>query len=339
MRRLPTAPVPAPPNGPGLLPRRPPRDQLSAGTLRHLELSLKRQMKRYRRGLKRCQQNFSPSAVHESRVETRRLLSIVELLQPFIPAGRVRKTQAALKRHRDTFDELRDTQVQKVAVAKMRRHFPAARVFARYLGDREDRFTRQTRKAIKRIKTKRLQKLISACRQDARKWRGIGLSDLANQMLLAGINRAFNQTRRLKDKIDRNDTDTIHYTRVAFKKFRYMVETLASRLPLADEKLLAAMHHYQTMMGDIQDAEVLLRTLDKFLLKKPAALPGARRFRAECLRRRRWLIRVFMDAAGQLGDFWPGMKTPLRGSRRRTIPQLSSPVAPRYRATTETKPL
>lgn len=339
MRRLQTAPASAGSRARGPRVRPPRRDPLPAGTLRHLELALKRQMKRYRRGLKRCQQNFSPSAVHESRVETRRLLSIIELLQPFIPAGRVRRTQAALKRHRDTFDDLRDTHVQKLTVAEMRRDFPAARAFDRYLEDREARFIRQTRKAIKRIKPKRLQKLISACRQDAKKWRGIRLSDLANRMLLAGIDRAFNQTRRLKEKIDPNDTDTIHYTRVAFKKFRYMVETLATRLPQADERLLAAMHHYQTMMGDIQDAEVLLRTLDKFLLKKPANQPDARRFRAECLRRRRWLIRVFLDAAGQLGDFWPGMKVPSRGARRRTVSRHSPAAAPGHRDTTETKPL
>lgn len=313
MRRPRTAPAPAGPHGPGPLTRQPRRCQLPPGTLRHLELSLKRQMKRYRKGLKRCQQNFSPAAVHESRVETRRLLSIIELLQPFIPAGRVRKTQAALKRHRDTFDDLRDTHVQMLAVAKMRRAFPAARAFHNYLKDREARFTRQTRKGIKRIKTKRLQKLISACRQDAKKWRGLRLSDQANRRLLGAINRAFEQTRRWKAKIDRNDTDTIHYTRVAFKKFRYMVETLATRLPFANEKLLAAMHHYQTMMGDIQDAEVLLRSLDKFLLKKPADLADARRFRAEWLRRRRWLVRVYLDAAGQLTDFWPGACGPAPG--------------------------
>ena len=67
---------------------------------------------------------------------------------------------------------------------------------------------------------------------------------------------------------------------MAFKKFRYMVEALAEHLPGATQGRLAAMHHYQTMMGDIQDAEVLLAALDKFLRKQEIKPEAARRFRA-----------------------------------------------------------
>ena len=44
----------------------------------------------------------------------RRLLSILELLGPFLATGRLQQACAALKRHLDTFDELRDTQVAEV---------------------------------------------------------------------------------------------------------------------------------------------------------------------------------------------------------------------------------
>jgi len=57
------------------------------------------------------------------------------------------------------------------------------------------------------------------------------------------------------------------------------------------------------MMGDIQDTEVLLRALDKYLWKKKSDFP--RGFREELVRRRQWLIRVYLDAADQLLEFWP----------------------------------
>ena len=85
-------------------------------TLQRLGVSLKKQWKRYRKELKRCQRKFSEKAVHQSRVETRRLLSIVELLDPFTPDGRLDKIRACLKRHLDTFDDLRDTHVQLLVV-------------------------------------------------------------------------------------------------------------------------------------------------------------------------------------------------------------------------------
>jgi hypothetical protein len=84
-----------------------------------------------------------------------------------------------------------------------------------------------------------------------------------------------------------------------------MVETLAPYLNNCNEEFLERMHHYQSMMGDIQDAQVLLRTFDKFLRKCDVTSQAALRFREELLRRRQWLIQVYLEAAGQLLRFWP----------------------------------
>jgi CHAD domain-containing protein len=285
-----------------------PRKALPPDTLPHLVASLKTQWKRYRKKLKRCQKRFSTDAVHDSRVETRRLLSLVELLEPFLAAGRLKKVERSLKRYLDTFDDLRDTQVQILHVRKLLRPFPVARSFNAYLRKREERFAERTREDIKRFKTKRLNKLIAACRQDvAEPPRPRNLA-AASDLLLRCVDRAFARTCQLRARINRHDTTTIHRTRVAFKKFRYMVETLAHYLGAADPKLLEAMHHYQTMMGEIQDAEVLLQTLDKYLLKNQRDAKPARPFREELARRRLALISAYLDSAGQLLDFWPSPK-------------------------------
>jgi hypothetical protein len=59
------------------------------------------------------------------------------------------------------------------------------------------------------------------------------------------------------------------------------------------------------MMGEIQDAEVLLGTLDKFLGKQDIEAAPAVRLRDELVRRRQWLIQVYLGAAEQLLKFWP----------------------------------
>jgi CHAD domain-containing protein len=283
---------------------------LTSEVLCHLGTSLKTQFKRYCKKLKRCQKRFSEKAVHDSRIETRRLLALLALLADVLPATGVKKVEAALKRHLDTFDDLRDTQVQLPAVSKLLRAFPAARPFQKYLLKREKRFTKRTRRNIKRIKTRRLGKWLNACRQDVAAARQRLAPQIAGTLPLHSVERAFARTRHLRARIDPGDPTTIHCTRVAFKRFRYMVETLADYLPAADGKYLAALHHYQTMMGDIQDAEVLLRTFDKYLLKQKLAAKPARRFRQELVHRRQALIRAFLKASGQLLEFWPPGRAP-----------------------------
>lgn len=187
----------------------------------------------------------------------------------------------------------------------MRRAFPAAQPFHACLREWEERFARKTRKNIRKVKPARLGKLIAACREDAEERLGESTPRKALAALLRSVDRAFRRTRLLRTRIDARDTWTIHRTRVAFKKFRYMVEALAERLPAMTPERLAAMHRYQTMMGEIQDAEVLLRTLDKFLRKQHISSAPVRRLRAELSRRRQRLIRAYLKAADQLLEFWP----------------------------------
>jgi CHAD domain-containing protein len=63
---------------------------------------------------------------------------------------------------------------------------------------------------------------------------------------------------------------TIHRVRLAFKKFRYMVEAVHPFLENTPADYLKRLHDYQTSMGDIQDMEVALRELVEFQELAPA---------------------------------------------------------------------
>src|SRR5262245_57147233 len=139
---------------------------LPPDALRQLSWLLKSQCKQYRKQLRRCQKKFSEKAVHDSRVAARRLISVVELLAPFLPAAHVKKIERLLKQHLDTFDELRDTQVQLATLRGLARSFPAARSFKAYLKKKEERLTRTTRKQVKKLKTGRFGKLVETCREE-----------------------------------------------------------------------------------------------------------------------------------------------------------------------------
>jgi CHAD domain-containing protein len=278
---------------------------------------MKKQGRRHRRGLKRCQENFSERAVHASRVETRRLASLLELLAPFLIGAQSEKAQDLLKEHLDTFDDLRDTQVQLQAVKQLQRDFPAARLFHQQLQKAEDRLTRRTRRRIKRVRTRRLIKLLSACRQEIKNWSEEVTAGRSNAMLLRCVVRAFERTRKLQRRIDPRSSETIHRTRVAFKHYRYMVETLAPYCPGIGGKTLRPMHDYQTMMGEIQDAEVLRLSFDRFLKKAKLKSSEALRFQREILARRKLRMTIFLKARDQLLDFRPYARNPYgRASKR-----------------------
>jgi len=308
---------------------------LPGSALRHLASSLKKQWRRYRKALRCCQENFSPAAVHDSRVDTRRLLAIVGLLTPFLARGRAHKMQALLKSHLDLFDDLRDTQVQLDTTGKMKRTFAAARKFCDYLLKREKHFARETRRQIKQVKTRRFGKLVVACRGDLKKWEQKDLPFAANALLLRMVHAAFARNQRLYDQIDSRDTKTIHRTRIAFKKFRYMLEILAGDLPHVDKKLLHAMHDYQTLMGDIQDAQVLLATFEEFLRKKRIEPQSARAFRQHLLQRRKQLIQAYLSAADHLLRFWPA---PAASPRKTHKPRAPTHAARRVSRTSPPEP-
>ncbi|MGA2660221.1 MAG: CHAD domain-containing protein [Verrucomicrobiota bacterium] len=292
-------------NGPDFMsgPRSP--CDLPANSLRLLEKSLKRQWRCYRKQLNRCQKQFTEKTIHDSRVEARRLLSTVELLGGFLSAARVRKVERALKQHLGTFDGLRDTQVQLPLIERLQRTFPAARPFYAFVQERENRLVKSTRKNIKKVGTQRLDRLIAACRDEVQTRRKKCPPEKAVDLLLESVDRAFTCAGQLRARIDPRDTDTIHRARVAFKKFRYMVETLVPCLPRPAPKLLEAMRHYQTMMGRIQDAEMLRLALEKFLRKHPLAPEPARHLREALLLRRQRLIDIYMGATEQMRRFWP----------------------------------
>ena len=284
----------------------------TADVLKHLGDSLNTQWRRYRKRLKRCQKHFSEDAVHDVRVETRRLLSTIELLCAFVPEHDILKARRALKHHLDTFDQLRDTQVQLGYVGRMAGAFPDAHVFYDWLRDRKTHFTRTTRKAVKRIKTKRLGRCLAAFEREIRLQRKRISRERAFAIVQRAIKQAFARVAQRCRHVRADDTRTIHRTRIAFKHFRYMIEALAPLLPAVTEDHRRALRGYQCMMGDIQDMEVLLAALDKFVQKEEVNVASARRLKKELVRWRRMLIQIYLNAAARLRRFWPppGLRQP-----------------------------
>jgi CHAD domain-containing protein len=272
---------------------------------RFLAASLKAQRRRYRKRLERCQAKFSESAVHELRIQTRRLLALLDLVQALTPELPLRKTRKIFKRRLDAFDELRDTHMQLVLLKTLRAAFPEVRELDAWLRRRERKLIGTLRKGLRTAKPARLEKRLKeieqALRESAPPPEGPG--DAPG--FLAALEAAFAAVATLRRAVRRHRTATIHRTRIAFKRYRYMVELLRVFLPGMTAGLLRQMRSYQTRMGDIQDVEVLLAGLT--LAERKGRLEAAlqRRLRFAIARRRTRLVEEFLQTADGLFEFEP----------------------------------
>jgi CHAD domain-containing protein len=109
-------------------------------------------------------------------------------------------------------------------------------------------------------------------------------------------------------EVDRSRPATIHQLRVAFKKFRYMVEAIQPCLPNYPEAFLEAMHAYQTQMGRIHDIQVFLEMLTEFAEQRESYDPQpVRRFYERLLAE---ALSTYLKNKKEVVTFW--RTSPLR---------------------------
>jgi CHAD domain-containing protein len=276
-----------------------------AALLPHITAALKSGWRDHRRKLSRCQHDFSEKAVHQTRVATRRLLSLVELQGHLLPGRSWRKACRALKLYLDHFGNLRDAHVQLQAVETMMLDFPELSGFRAALRKEERRCANKARKKVRNTKLRKLDQWIAELKSELRAASKTVPANLLSAKAIAGVDSAFARVVKLRSRIDPEDSETIHRTRLAFKKFRYLVEVLAPLLPGVNQAQLKAMHHYQSVLGEVQDAEVLLAGAERFFRQHKSASPFSDRIQSELSRRRLKTIRVCLRMADHVYHFWP----------------------------------
>jgi CHAD domain-containing protein len=272
----------------------------------HLEHTLDERWRRYGKAFDRCREKFSEDSVHQLRVETRRLLAVLDLLGSLMNREELRFIRRVLKKSFRRFTHLRDTQVQLQFVDQHRRRFPEIGPFAKALARWENRLIRKLNRQIRRAGRRKVKKLVSPLREVLAPSLAAASRRIHGQNLVAKHARqAFNRVVALRRRIDPDRPLTIHRTRVAFKQFRYLLELLQPLLPGVSLRRLQEMHDYQTLMGEIQDLEVLQEALDRFAKGDPDTLQMLARFRQEIERQHVERIARYLKAADQLLRFWP----------------------------------
>ncbi len=265
---------------------------------RFLLAALDDRWKNYRLQLKRCRAEFSNEAVHDLRVASRRMLAFIRLMNSIAPRSRLQKLKRYFKDQLDEFDELRDTQVILAEISETLRELPQLQEFQAHLQSGEKRLLKSLRKKLKVIDlfdvSKRIRRLRESLKTDSSK-------DLVLQTLQA-VDDAFLITKRRRDWVNPAQATSIHRVRIAFKTFRYTVEVAHPLLEDFPPENLKRMHDYQSLMGEIQDIEVILQALTDAPVNVSSFDPEpVRRYYEGCHAE---AISAYLENMNQLDAFW-----------------------------------
>jgi CHAD domain-containing protein len=253
--------------------------------------------KKYRAALKRCRAEFSNEAVHDLRVAARRMLAFIRLLNSISPRPRLQRLNRAFKDQLDEFDNLRDTQVVLAEISETVQELPQLQEFKDHLRGREKSLLRRLRKKLKVIDLFEVSKRIRRMRESLKTESDTDLILLMFQ----SVDDAFLITRQRWNWINPAQATTIHRVRIAFKTFRYMVEIIHPLVGQCPPENLKYMHDYQSLMGEIQDMEIIMQTLADIPIKTSFDPEPIRRYYE---RRHAQAMTAYIEDMNQLDTFW-----------------------------------
>jgi len=304
------------PNEPAIpVPRKLPAARVTEGIGSSLAETLRSRWKSYRERLDECRHDPTPESIHELRVAIRRLISQFVLLTQVLPGCGAEKARNLLKRQLESLGPLRDTHVQQMFIQRHLARFPDLAGLLNRLKRDERLLVRRASHNIRQLKTNKLEKWIGSLVKVLHQQSLNRRAEFAS-FVLRCADAAFGVVAERWRTIDRADLRTVHRTRVAFKKFRYIVESLPPELTHFGKSVLRQLARYQRRMGHIQDLEVILQCVRGF--RKHHDLPGLEPFCRYLRNRTTRVARSFLKTSNRLLQFWPPPEEPAivrRGAR------------------------
>src|SRR5262249_9736789 len=212
----------------------------------------------------------SEKAVHDLRVNTRRLIAILELAKAVSGATEIAKLQRRFKKVLKRMGPLRDTQVLLVNLSRIPQT-GLVNDFKKALEQRERREIDGIRDELRRWRKQKLSKAV----EDVR----VGFSNLqvglGSEKIHRSVDRVLTSRRNELLKSERRfhrsqpvSEDLLHEMRIALKKFRYVIEAAQPVLDDSAKRRAKEMHSFQQLIGESRDVELLRTALEKWASKR-----------------------------------------------------------------------
>jgi len=263
-------------------------------------------------------QRPSEKGVHQLRVEARRVIAVLAVLHSIVPGHEPDRLERCIKAAFRGSARLRDTHVRMALTREESEAFPELKPLRKVLRKKEKQCVRRFEKCIACVRRAKLNKSIRDLRKCLRRTlRNSANEERGLQALLKEVNRAHRRTvvllRRARQG-PRTSPARIHRVRVAFKKFRYLVEVLEPLIAGLSSRELRQMRNWQHTMGEIQDTDMLRIFIAKRAARKENGTLD--RFLEHLDQRQKHLISEFLGSADQLLEFWPPNRGPFVRKQR-----------------------
>ncbi len=259
----------------------------------------------YCRRLERCRKKFSKKRIHALRIEIRRILALLDLLEQLRLVKPSLKCRKDFKKLLDDLDPLRDTQVEWDLLNPLWTIFPEAKHFKKLLARREKSLRARLRRKIRRAKLMRQARVLEEVEEQLSRCTKHTSIVSSKERVLAALRNHFARVAQLRRLVHDDNPASIHRLRVAFKRFRYACELVGSFLSGRARPSRARMKSYQNAAGRVQDFVVLLDRIDKCVARGALSKSAVERLRRELLRRQRQAVELFMDGIDDLSEFEP----------------------------------
>ncbi len=261
----------------------------------------------YRKQLKSGRQEISEDSIHDLRVAARRFLAMLNILRSLDSHPHVKQVRRFLKKQLNQLDDLRDAHVMLAETTQKVQELPQLAPFEGYLVARCNDLAQAAGRHINNTKPSDLKPRVKPLRKVAQKHSDD--EDLLAELLQA-VDQAHARTLERFGELNDSDPATIHHVRIAFKNFRYMVETIQPFLQGYPAGYLERMHDYQDAMGKVHDTTVYLDRLHEFEESVPTPPRGAppafdsKPVEAYYRKRLDDLIRAYFERKDELHQYW-----------------------------------
>ncbi len=269
-----------------------PQKKISGNPRTEILATLNAIWKGYRRQLARCQRRLTEDALHDLRVQTRRLLACLEVLSPIAggltESARARKT---LRKRLTALGPLRDAQVHLRDFDGVREAKPEISPLHHDLSRRARRLGRDAETKLERTGTRKLGRRIA--RFSRRLTSGLAEASSLKVLrvaFLATTEKALEELSRVGRANFRNHR-AVHAVRVSLKQVRYGGECLPAAMRSITPAELKRVRKCVAWMGRIHDLDVQLARLKKLAPKNRLPASAAKSYRTDLTCRRAALTR------------------------------------------------
>ena len=209
-----------------------------------------------------CRSSLSEVNVHDLRVSMRRMMAFTNLIYNVYSDCYTKSVSKELKKILKALNPLRDIQVQILALEQNLEATPFLSNYFQYLKLKEDSLIAEIKLLLTEKFINTIEGLILFIRMELRnklKQEHFDIHSFYEKTF-----ESFNLVLERSKQIIPEDINTIHFLRLAFKKYRYTIEVMKPYSGMSN-KTMRKMKKIQDILGAIQDNNVQFELIDAYI--------------------------------------------------------------------------